>query len=283
MTDTIGPAWGAVLVDGTGAAAAPAGLGEHLAGTVRSGLHELLWTADGQLRSVYQARVAHPEAVTPTQLHPYTSCSGAGSVSNRLAAVNAIFNEQLPAGPSVARQAAATVRGLLKKATAAEVRSHLTHVLTQLDERAGDPTAERREAAELEARSIQLENAAEEQLRSSAGVYVYTYPHYWTYPYEPGTERRLLKIGKTDGAAFARIRAQVRQTGAPEDPLLLRVYLTDRPAATEQTFHRLLDAAEHSRSAGATVGREWFCTTIDFCDEIAAALGLDILAADLPA
>ncbi len=91
-------------------------------------------------------------------------------------------------------------------------------MLADLDERAGDPTAERRETEELEARSIELERAAEEQLRNSAGVYVYTYPHYWTYPYEPNTERRLLKVGKTDGAAFARIRTTSSGQSAAEEP-----------------------------------------------------------------
>ena len=259
----------------------PAGLGADLPDGLRAGLHALLLEADGHLQSVYQARVSHPKAVTITQLQPHTTCAVASGVSKQLATVNAVLNRQIPAGPSVARQAASAIRALLKKATQPDVRDHLTDVLARLDARAGDPIAERRETAELEAQSLQFEKTAEERLRNSPGVYVYTYPHYWTHPYEPGTERRLLKVGKTDGA-FARIRAQVRQTGAPEEPLLLRVYLAPDPADTERTFHRLLDAAEHNRSQGSTVGREWFNTTIDFCDEIAGALHLQVLAADVP-
>lgn len=266
----------------TFAAAIPPDLGPELPEQMRADLHQLLWEADGQLQSVYQARVEHPESRTPTQLLPHTTCAVAGAVSGRLAAINAVFNQQMPSGPSVARETASTVRVLLKRVTRPELRAHLTAVLIQLEDRASDPTAKRHETEELELQSIQLEKTAEEQLRSSPGVYVYTYPHYWTYPFEPDTQRRLLKVGKTDGAAFARIRAQVRQTGAPEDPLLLRVYLTDDPAATERIFHRLLDAAEHSRSQGAIVGREWFCTTIDFCDEIARALNLQALTAAVP-
>lgn len=253
-----------------------AGSGADLPDGLRAGLHALLMEAGGQLQSVYQARVNHPEAVTVAQLHPHTTSVVAGGVSNRLATVQAVLSRQIPAGPSVARQAASSVRGLLKKATQPDVREHLTGVLAQLEDRANDPAAERRETEELQADSRQFEKTAEERLRNSAGVYVYTYPHYWTHPYEPGTERRLLKIGKIDGAAFARTRAQAVQTGAPEDPLLLRVYLTPDPSVTEQTFHRLLDAAEHQ---GTAVGREWFTTTIEFCDEIARALRLQVLAA----
>jgi hypothetical protein len=110
---------------------------------------------------------------------------------------------------------------------------------------------------------------------------VYTYPHYWKYPFVPGTTRRLLKIGKTDQGAFHRVRAQARQTGAPEDPLLLRVYVSPDPAESERTFHRLLDAAEHSRSEGWGAGREWFATTLEFCDEVARALRLQVLAAEV--
>ena len=243
-------------------------------GGLAAELHALLLAADDQLKSVYQARVSHPDAVTAVQLQPHTTCATTSGVAHRLATVDAVLNRQIPAGPSVARQAASAVRGLLTKVTRPDLRDHLTGVLAQLDARAGDPAAERRETEELEARSARFEKTAEERLRTSPGVYVYTYPHYWTHPYEPGTERRLLKIGQTDGAAFARIRTQV----GPEDPLLLRVYLTPEPATTERTFHRLLDAAEHNRS----VGREWFSTTVDFCDEIAGALNLQVLAADAP-
>jgi hypothetical protein len=162
-----------------------------------------------------------------------------------------------------------------------DVRAYLNIVLVALDELAGDANAALREEAEIEARSAQLESEAEKKLRNASGVYIYTYPHYWRHPYVPGTERRLVKVGKTDGAAFTRIRAQARQSGAPEEPLLLRVYVAPEPGVSERSFHRLLDAAEHSRNEGATAGREWFSTTLEFCDEIAAALRLEVLAADV--
>jgi len=259
----------------------PGGLGDGLPDSLRADLHELLLRAGGQLQSTYEARLAHPDAQAPKALLPYTECSTAGAVSARLAVINAVFNRQMPGGPSTARQTGSAVRGLLKLGPNDEVRAYLNIVLVALDELAGDANAALREEAEIEARSAQLESEAEKKLRNASGVYIYTYPHYWKHPYVPGTERRLLKVGKTDGAAFTRIRAQARQAGAPEEPLLLRVYVAPEPGASERSFYRLLDAAEHARNEGATAGREWFSTTLEFCDEIAAALRLEVLAADV--
>jgi len=271
-----GPPPGGVRAKGV-----PDGLGDGLPDSLREDLHELLLRAGGQLQSTYEARVSHPQLQTPKALLPHTDCSTAGSVSSRLAVINAVFDRQMPGGPSTARQTASSIRGLLKLGPNDDVRGYLNIVLVALDDLAGDASASLREEAEIEARSLQLESEAEKKLRNASGVYVYTYPHYWKHPYVPGTERRLLKVGKTDGAAFVRIRAQARQTGAPEEPLLLRVYVAPEPGTSERSFHRLLDAAEHSRNEGATAGREWFSTTLEFCDEIAAALRLEVLAADV--
>ncbi len=267
--------------NGNGARAIPHRLGDGLPDSLRSDLHELLLRAGGQLQSTYEARVNRPELHTPAELLPFTDCTTAGAVANRLAIINAVFNRQMPGGPSTARQTASAVRGLLKLGPNDDVRAYLNIVLVALDELALDANAALREEAEIEARSAELESDAERKLRNTSGVYVYTYPHYWKHPYVPGTERRLLKVGKTDGAAFTRIRAQARQAGAPEEPLLLRVYVAPESGPSERSFHRLLDAAEHSRNEGTTAGREWFSTTLEFCDEIAAALRLEVLAADV--
>lgn len=258
----------------------PSGLGDDLPPALRIELHTLLKAAPGQLGSAYAARLAHP-AAGPTQLLQHTDAANVGALSNRLAVVNAVLNKQMPGGPSTARQAAASVRGLLRRAVDEAARKHLTEVLTSLEELAANPDAAESEAVHLEASSAALEKAAEPELHAASGVYVYTYPHYWRYPYVPGTNFRLLKVGQTAQGAWQRIRSQARTTGTPENPLLLRVYISDDAARTEHTFHRLLDAAEHQRSEGYAVGREWFATTVEFCDEIARALGLKILSADV--
>ncbi len=75
-----------------------------------------------------------------------------------------------------------------------------------------------------------------------------------------------------------RFRSQTRTTALPEEPILLRIYRTSRDSAApaEATFHRLLDAADHSRTIGKSAGREWFLTHTRFLDEIARTLGLHI-------
>ena len=45
--------------------------------------------------------------------------------------------------------------------------------------------------------------------------------------------------------------------------------------SAESTFHRLLEAADHSRSVARTAGREWFVTSTRFLDELARVMGLD--------
>jgi len=62
----------------------------------------------------------------------------------------------------------------------------------------------------------------------------------------------------------------------PEEPILLRIYRTDgaHTAPVESDFHRLLEAAQHSRSVARSAGREWFLTSTRFLDEIARVLKL---------
>jgi hypothetical protein len=56
----------------------------------------------------------------------------------------------------------------------------------------------------------------------------------------------------------------------------LRIYGTPggATAPVESKFHRLLEAADRSRSVARSAGREWFLTSIRFLDEIASVLGL---------
>ncbi|MBO0875160.1 MAG: GIY-YIG nuclease family protein [Pseudonocardia sp.] len=250
----------------------PAQLGADLAPSPRQQLHKLLWNAPGQLGDVYRAIVQLPSA-GPTELRPLTNCANPGVVGNRRAVVYAIMNRVERTGATVARQAASTVRQLQKSATDDDVRGHLVDVLQVLEGKASSPEAVAQEADELESGSAHLADV----LKHATGVYVYTYPHYWRHPYVPGTERRLLKVGRTTNQAWTRVLAQARQTGMPEDPLLLRVYKSNHPAKLEKSFHMLLDAAEHVRSSGTAVGREWFTTTLEYCDAIATALDVEVL------
>lgn len=86
----------------------------------------------------------------------------------------------------------------------------------------------------------------------------------------------------TTKEASERVRQQARQTGIPEDPLLLRVYQhpSKEPREVEKEFHLLLNAADHTRSETKTGGKEWFETSLEFLDAIAEVLGLTVTGED---
>ena len=258
----------------------PAGYGDKLEPQLGGALHKILLDAPGQLGTSYAALVEHPHA-GPSELLPHTDVANVGALSNRLAVVRAVLNRVSPGGPILAGQVAASVRTLLRATTDAAVKAHLALVIADLEAVQGDVRAAEAEAVQLENKSAELEAKTETTLRDASGVYVYTYPHHWRYPYVAGSDQRLLKVGRTDRGAWARVRDQARSTGAPETPLLLRVYVGQDSTAVEAQFHRLLDSAGHPRSEGSAAGREWFATHLAFLDEIARALKLEVLAADI--
>lgn len=71
---------------------------------------------------------------------------------------------------------------------------------------------------------------------------------------------------------------QVRVAWAPEQPVLLRAYVTAEPAGTELAFQRLLESADHGGAVSSGGGRGWFATSLEFLDEIADVLGIEIKA-----
>ena len=107
---------------------------------------------------------------------------------------------------------------------------------------------------------------------------MYALPHYIRHPYDQASGRTLLKVGRSDSDVIVRFRSQTRTTALPEEPILLRIYQTsgDSAAPAEAAFHRLLDAADHSRTIGKSTVREWFLIHTRFLDEIARTLSLHI-------
>ena len=100
-------------------------------------------------------------------------------------------------------------------------------------------------------------SALADEMRTTNGVFVYTYPHYWRHPYQAELNRRLLRIGRTPDAAWKRVLAQAAAAEVPERPVLLRFYAADDAAAAEQTFHRLLNGADHADPRADNGGRRW--------------------------
>ena len=86
--------------------------------------------------------------------------------------------------------------------------------------------------------------------------------------------RTVLKSPTLSTAARAYLQANLDEL----DRRAVRIYRTNRDSAAsaEATFHRLLDAADHSRTIGKSAGREWFLTHTRFLDEIARTLSLHV-------
>lgn len=232
---------------------------------------QALERADGQLGQVY--RLYRNGIVSPRDIVEAGASANVGAARLVLNKVRSVLGEYLPTTTTQATQAAATVRTLLADDhLGSAARQHLVELETTLGRVSNSAEVQAREDRDLAEASDRLASS----IRDESGVYVYTYPHYWRHPIVAGTERRLLKVGKTRNRAWSRIREQSRQTGMPEDPLLLRVYVTEDPDADERRFHDLLEAAEHYRQDGLTTGTEWFATTLIFLDAIASALRIGI-------
>lgn len=187
--------------------------------------------------------------------------------------VLALLDGNLPGAPTIALAAARRYRTVLKSpGLSPATRSYLQVNLDELERRATDPARLEEEAQEASKQTQQAE------ARNEVGVYVYALPHYIRHPYDQASRRTLLKVGRSDSDVIVRFRNQTRTTALPEEPILLRIYRTSGTSAApaESAFHRLLDAADHSRTMGKSAGREWFLTHTRFLDEIARTLSLDI-------
>ena len=187
--------------------------------------------------------------------------------------VRALLDGDLPKAPTVALGAARKLRAILKSShLSGAARSYLETNLQELERRANDDTAR---AVEVQLAQEQTQVA---EARNEVGIYVYALPHYLRYPFEPDSGRTLMKVGRSDSDIIARFRSQTRTTALPEEPILLRIYRTGGAASApvENNFHRLLEAADHSRSVARSAGREWFLTTTRFLDEIARVLKLSV-------
>lgn len=190
---------------------------------------------------------------------------------NRL--IKALLDGNLPTAPTVALAAARKFRTILKNTSlSGQARAYLEANLDELDRRANDTDRREEEAQRAQAQTQEAE------ARNEIGIYVYALPHYLRYPFELESRRTLLKVGRSDSDVIERFRNQTRTTALPEEPILLRIYRTPGQATApmETRFHRLLEAADHSRSVARSAGREWFLTSTRFLDEIANALGLAV-------
>jgi T5orf172 domain len=238
---------------------------------VRAELVALLETDESRLGEVYRGLQRGLDAAS---IAAELEIGSSNFVWNYERAAKALLDGNLPTAPTVALQVARKFRSILKSAQLTPAaRACLETNLRELERRANDETAR-----VAEVRHAQEQTQAAEA-RNDTGIYVYALPHYLRYPFEPDSGRTLMKVGRSDRDIIQRFRSQTRTTALPEEPILLRIYRTDRASAalTEADFHRLLNAADHNRSVTRTAGREWFVTSTRFLDEIARVPKLPVV------
>lgn len=244
---------------------------QQLTPAVRLNLEQILERDETQLGAVFRA-VRSTGEESPTALAELGVAANVGAVSNLQAILRIILEGEIPAAVSIARASLGRIRRIRKhNAIEDEGARYLDMLVAHLDRVVSDPVKEAAETSDLLDRGASLEKRSE----GRAGIYVYTYPHYYKYPYDTENDLYLMKVGRSIDAETRPTR-QASVTAAPEEVLILKVYidLGDRDLAKlEQTFHRLIDAAGHPRSR-QNQRREWFATRGEFLDEIAVALNL---------
>jgi len=113
---------------------------------------------------------------------------------------------------------------------------------------------------------------------SKVGVYVYSYPQYLNHPVEPDSGNTYYKVGYADnaGGVLARLNRQLRDaarstTAVPEDPVLLRIYETERHEAhdLESRIHKGLKQLLGAHHSTKHNGSEWFLTNLEILDVLA--------------
>jgi hypothetical protein len=249
----------------------------HLPAGLRAELMQLLGRSGGRLQEVFDQY--RGGATSPASFVAGGAALSETSAIDLVLRIQTILGKPWAGAPGNARPMADTARVLMNtRGLSEQARRYLADVRLRMLDLAESAAGQQHEQAQLEANSAVLEA----ELRASDGVFVYTYPHYWRHAYAAERNRRLLRLGRTPDGAWKQVLDQAQAAEAPERPVLLRVYASDDPAAVEQTFLRLLNGADHAHPSTVGADRKWFGTTLEFLDEIAAALGCRISAGAQP-
>lgn len=199
-----------------------------------------------------------------------TERAGVAGKYNYASIIRSLIEGFVPEGPTLALASARKIRAWLKsKSLSPELRRDLELTESQL----------MLKAESLDAQGVEEKRASDITRTVAAagvpGIYVYTLPHYWRYKVDPERDMTYLKVGRSEADVFSRVGNQTT-TAVPEDPWLLRVYPTSSAVDMERKFHRMLEAADHNRSASKRGGREWFLTSLRILDWYATDQGLTI-------
>jgi hypothetical protein len=248
-------------------------------------LNQALQSSTGVLGKV--ARAMAEGITSPTELASIGAGANSGHSGNLARVVRYVQEGIPPSAPSRAASTGRSIGGLLRDnpGMSSEAITYLQALREQVDNIEKDDDARAGEATQLNKASEELTQTVEKL----GGVYVYTFPTYLMVPAKVDPERFWLKIGQTGRVVEKRVSDQLRSTAMPEDPVILRVYTDPKGeamgsevdySALEKKFHKLLMSAGHSKTSARSGGTEWFATTLEFLDEIAETLELDIETRD---
>lgn len=199
------------------------------------------------------------------------------AVSSALVAqVAPVLSGRPPAAPSVAAGTLLVVRRLLSSGREYLSPSAIIYLET-LEAELGKVTSDRqaRHREEMEMRRVTSE--LEELSSHRAGVYVYTFPHYWWNPSDAQDGLRLLRVCAAPGVPESSIVQQMRVNDMPEEHIVVRFYPSpdgQDPFDLVESFHDFLDASGYQRSQTSDAEPVWFSTDLDALDMFAYFLGL---------
>lgn len=236
-----------------------------------------------------------PDDKRISALQEHLGHNGRGTANGLRQHLDALRFGIFPQGPSMARHIATRTKSIMSRHDFSEgTRAVLERNIAALEKIAADT-----DAFEAEQQKAELaEQNVEDSLKSRSGVYVFTYPHYLLYPTHQSAEsekmpdRTLLKVGFSDSGILERVNQETSGAGVPEHRRVLRAYLTtegETPShkKIERQFHDLLDSAGHAGPKRNSTehqrgGREWFYTSVEFLDQVAGLLDLEIIEIDAP-
>lgn len=231
---------------------------------VRDELAEALCNNNGQLGKVFV--LLELGETTNRELVDGHAAANQGAAANLRTTVKVVLDGIMPKGPSVAALSRRSIGGILRdnRELSVDAKAHLEMLRDQLEVIATDFAGIEAEDESLKQGTKDLEKS----LGVLPGVYVYTLPSFHRTVQRTDPDRFWFKVGKSDRAAGVRVGEQMRATGLPEDPWIVRVYRhpTSTPKEIEDQIHLLLSAAGHSQATGMRSGREWYATNLEFLD-----------------
>jgi hypothetical protein len=247
----------------------------------RAEIERLLEADETRLGDVYRMR---KEGLTALEIKDRVGVNSQGFVYSYQRIIDSALDGTPVNGPVARRQVLAALKSLIKRARVFPTSAEGVRLLTANRAAVEAAGAAEDEAVEAEAQESEAAEAKRTlaDLSGVEGIYAFSYGWYLEHPADEERDTTFIKVGKARDVGV-RIRQHISGARAhmPEPLALVRVYSTRGHDidSDERIFHRLLTAAGHEnpRRVRREVGTEWFLTNTTFLDEVARAIGLEVV------